>query len=199
VVRETAPASKARISAGAKLNLGGSYLLHVELSDTEIEHLFYQTRGPLSRHDIARQFYQAFRDQALDYVVRLFASFQKERCGAGGATTAVLATPQLAAPVTSDAAIKEELLFNLAWLKRTDELGLSVRSDNYLKNGDINYIGDLVQKTEDEMLRSPNLGRKGLNEIKEALAQMGLHLGMDVPGWPPENIDELAKRFEDHY
>jgi DNA-directed RNA polymerase subunit alpha len=49
------------------------------------------------------------------------------------------------------------------------------------------------------MLRTPNFGRKSLNEIKEVLAQMGLHLGMEVPGWPPENIEELAKRFEDHY
>ena len=55
------------------------------------------------------------------------------------------------------------------------------------------------QKTEAEMLRTPNFGRKSLNEIKEVLAQMGLHLGMEVPGWPPENIEELAKRFEDHY
>jgi DNA-directed RNA polymerase subunit alpha len=50
-----------------------------------------------------------------------------------------------------------------------------------------------------KMLRTPNFGRKSLNEIKEVLAQMGLHLGMEVPGWPPENIEELAKRFEDHY
>ena len=49
------------------------------------------------------------------------------------------------------------------------------------------------------MLGAPNVGRKALNEIKEVLAQMGLRLDMDVPGWPPENIDELAKRFEDHY
>src|SRR5258706_353903 len=70
---------------------------------------------------------------------------------------------------------------------------------NCLKNDNIVYIGDLVQKSEAEMLRTPNFGRKSLNEIKEVLAQMGLHLGMEVPGWPPENIDELAKRFEDHY
>jgi hypothetical protein len=63
----------------------------------------------------------------------------------------------------------------------------------------LNFTGDLVQKSEAEMLRTPNFGRKSLNEIKEVLAQMGLHLGMEVPGWPPENIDELAKRFEDHY
>jgi DNA-directed RNA polymerase subunit alpha len=84
-------------------------------------------------------------------------------------------------------------------LKKVDELELSVRSANCLKNDNIVYIGDLVQKTEAEMLRTPNFGRKSLNEIKEVLAQMGLHLGMEVPGWPPENIEELAKRFEDHY
>ena len=65
-----------------------------------------------------------------------------------------------------------------------DELELSVRSANCLKNDNIDYIGDLVQKTEAEMLRTPNFGRKSLNEIKEVLVQMGLHLGMEVPGWP---------------
>jgi DNA-directed RNA polymerase subunit alpha len=92
-----------------------------------------------------------------------------------------------------------DLAFNPAFLKKVDELELSVRSANCLKNDNIVYIGDLVQKTEAEMLRTPNFGRKSLNEIKEVLAQMGLHLGMEVPGWPPDNIDELAKRFEDHY
>jgi len=92
-----------------------------------------------------------------------------------------------------------DLAFNPAFLKKVDELELSVRSANCLKNDNIVYIGDLVQKTEAEMLRTPNFGRKSLNEIKEVLAQMGLHLGMEVPGWPPENIDDLAKRFEDHY
>jgi DNA-directed RNA polymerase subunit alpha len=92
-----------------------------------------------------------------------------------------------------------ELAFNPALLKKVDELELSVRSANCLKNDNIVYIGDLIQKSEAEMLRTPNFGRKSLNEIKEVLAQMGLHLGMDVPGWPPENIEELAKRFEEHY
>jgi DNA-directed RNA polymerase subunit alpha len=92
-----------------------------------------------------------------------------------------------------------ELAFNPALLKKVDELELSVRSANCLKNDNIVYIGDLIQKTEAEMLRTPNFGRKSLNEIKEVLAQMGLHLGMEVSGWPPENIDELAKRFEEHY
>src|ERR1700754_2249171 len=92
-----------------------------------------------------------------------------------------------------------ELAFNPVLLKKVDELELSVRSANCLKNDNIVYIGDLIQKTEAEMLRTPNFGRKSLNEIKAVLAEMVLHLGMEVPGWPPENIDELAKRYEDQY
>ncbi|MFZ5673669.1 MAG: DNA-directed RNA polymerase subunit alpha [Pseudomonadota bacterium] len=94
---------------------------------------------------------------------------------------------------------RPELEFNAALLKKVDELELSVRSANCLKNDNIVYIGDLIQKSEAEMLRTPNFGRKSLNEIKEVLAQMGLHLGMEVPNWPPENIDELAKKYETHY
>ena len=94
---------------------------------------------------------------------------------------------------------KTDLPFNPALLKKVDELELSVRSANCLKNDNIVYIGDLIQKTEAEMLRTPNFGRKSLNEIKEVLSSMGLRLGMDIPGWPPENIEELAKRFEEHY
>jgi DNA-directed RNA polymerase subunit alpha len=93
----------------------------------------------------------------------------------------------------------ETLPFNPALLKKVDELELSVRSANCLKNDNIVYIGDLIQKTEAEMLKTPNFGRKSLNEIKEVLAQMGLHLGMEVQNWPPENIEELAKRYEDQY
>ena len=92
---------------------------------------------------------------------------------------------------------KPDLPFNPALLKKVDELELSVRSANCLKNDNIVYIGDLIQKTEAEMLRTPNFGRKSLNEIKEVLTGMGLSLGMDVPNWPPENIDDLAKKFED--
>jgi DNA-directed RNA polymerase subunit alpha len=98
-----------------------------------------------------------------------------------------------------EAPAMQELPFNPALLKKVDELELSVRSANCLKNDNIVYIGDLIQKSEAEMLRTPNFGRKSLNEIKEVLATMGLHLGMEVTGWPPENIEELAKRFEDHY
>ena len=91
------------------------------------------------------------------------------------------------------------LEFNPLLLKKVDELELSVRSANCLKNDNIVYIGDLIQKTEAEMLRTPNFGRKSLNEIKEVLSGMGLHLGMDVEEWPPENIEDLAKRFEDQF
>ena len=94
---------------------------------------------------------------------------------------------------------RPELEFNAALLKKVDELELSVRSANCLKNDNIVDIGDLIQKSEAEMLRTPNFGRKSLNEIKEVLAQMGLHLGMEVPNWPPENIEDLAKKFETHY
>lgn len=93
----------------------------------------------------------------------------------------------------------EEVPFNKNLLRKVDELELSVRSANCLKNDNIVYIGDLVQKSEAEMLRTPNFGRKSLNEIKEVLSQMGLHLGMEIPNWPPENIEELAKRLEEPY
>ena len=95
--------------------------------------------------------------------------------------------------------LESVLPFSRSLLKKVDELELSVRSANCLKNDNIVYIGDLVQKTEPEMLRTPNFGRKSLNEIKEVLKMMSLELGMDVEGWPPENIEELAKKHEDPY
>ncbi|MFC7290086.1 DNA-directed RNA polymerase subunit alpha [Hirschia litorea] len=101
-------------------------------------------------------------------------------------------------PVLEQEAEQEpDLGFNPVLLKKVDELELSVRSANCLRNDNIVYIGDLIQKSEAEMLRTPNFGRKSLNEIKEVLASMGLHLGMDVPSWPPENIEDLAKKYED--
>ena len=93
----------------------------------------------------------------------------------------------------------EETSINKNYLRKVDELELSVRSANCLKNDNIVYIGDLVQKSEAEMLRTPNFGRKSLNEIKEVLSQMGLRLGMDLPDWPPENIEELAKKLENDF
>jgi hypothetical protein len=88
---------------------------------------------------------------------------------------------------------ENSLPFDAALLTKVDDLELSVRSANCLKNDNIVYIGDLVQKTEAEMLRTPNFGRKSLNEIKEVLVQRGLHLGMEVSGWPPENLEALAE------
>jgi DNA-directed RNA polymerase subunit alpha len=93
----------------------------------------------------------------------------------------------------------DEIPFNRHLLKKVDELELSVRSANCLKNDNIVYIGDLVQKTEPEMLRTPNFGRKSLNEIKEVLRGMSLELGMDVPNWPPENVEEMAKRLDEPF
>ncbi len=84
-------------------------------------------------------------------------------------------------------------------VRKVEDLELSVRSANCLKNDNIYYIGELVQKTEMEMLNTPNFGRKSLNEIKEVLANMGLSLGMEVPDWPPENIEMLAKRYQSQY
>ncbi len=93
----------------------------------------------------------------------------------------------------------EELPFNPVLLKKVDELELSVRSQNCLKNDNIVYIGDLIIKTESEMLKTPNFGRKSLNEIKEILGVYNLKFGMEVPDWPPENLTDLAKKYEDPY
>jgi DNA-directed RNA polymerase subunit alpha len=101
-----------------------------------------------------------------------------------------------AVPMAAEQIATDTNQLNRYLLKKVDELELSVRSANCLKNDNIIYIGDLVQKTEAEMLRTPNFGRKSLNEIKEVLASMGLRLGMDIPGWPPENIEEMAKKLE---
>jgi len=92
-----------------------------------------------------------------------------------------------------------DLPFNRNLLRKVEELELSVRSANCLKNENIVYIGDLVQKSESELLRTPNFGRKSLNEIKEVLSQMGLELGMIVPEWPPENIEDLVKKLDEPY
>lgn len=94
---------------------------------------------------------------------------------------------------------KDTLPFDPKLLKHVDELELSVRANNCLKNDKINWLGELVQKTEADMLKTPNFGRKSLNEIKIQLEAMGLGLGMEVPGWPPENIAELSKKYEDPY
>jgi DNA-directed RNA polymerase subunit alpha len=137
--------------------------------------LSIETNGAVSPDDAL-----AFAARILQDQLNIFVNFEEPR-------------REVEAPMI------QELPFNPALLKKVDELELSVRSANCLKNDNIVYIGDLIQKSEAEMLRTPNFGRKSLNEIKEVLATMGLHLGMEVTGWPPENIEELAKRFEEHY
>jgi len=74
-------------------------------------------------------------------------------------------------------------------LRPVDDLELTVRSANCLKAENIYYIGDLIQRTETELLKTPNLGRKSLNEIKEVLASRGLSLGMKLENWPPAGLD----------
>ena len=136
-------------------------------------------------------------DEAVGYAARilqdqlaLFVGFDD---GQVRAVSPMIGQASAAAPIETQADTNQ---LNRYLLKKVDELELSVRSANCLKNDNIIYIGDLVQKTEAEMLRTPNFGRKSLNEIKEVLASMGLRLGMDIPGWPPENIEEMAKRLE---
>ncbi len=137
--------------------------------------LTVETNGTVSPEDAVALAARILQDQ-----LQLFINFEEPR--------------QVSAETQRD-----DLPFNRNLLRKVDELELSVRSANCLKNDNIVYIGDLVQKTEQEMLRTPNFGRKSLNEIKEVLASMGLSLGMTIPGWPPENIEELAKKLEEPY
>jgi DNA-directed RNA polymerase subunit alpha len=87
--------------------------------------------------------------------------------------------------------------FNKNLLKSIDELELSVRSYNCLKNENIRYVGDLVVRTEGEMLKTSNFGRKSLNELKDNLKAMNLSFGMKIVSWPPKNIDELKDKNKD--
>ncbi|MGE5253356.1 MAG: DNA-directed RNA polymerase subunit alpha [Planctomycetaceae bacterium] len=92
--------------------------------------------------------------------------------------------------------VQESAKLNENLFKSVDELELSVRSANCLKNADIRYIGDLVQKSETEMLKTKNFGRKSLNEIKEILSEMGLSLGMKLDNWPPPELEHKSKKEE---
>ena len=87
--------------------------------------------------------------------------------------------------------IEEKINENL--VRSVDELELSVRSANCLKNADIRYIGELVQRSEGEMLKTKNFGRKSLNEIKDILVDMGLEFGMNLKDWPPEDLPEIPE------
>jgi DNA-directed RNA polymerase subunit alpha len=102
-------------------------------------------------------------------------------------------------PVIVEEEVAPDALLNPHLLRKVEELELSVRPANCLKNDNIVYIGDLVQKSESEMLRTPNFGRKSLNEIKEVLTNMNLNLGQMIPEWPPENLEQLAKKVDDQF
>lgn len=146
-----------------------------QITDYDKLTLVVETNGALSPEDSVALAARILQDQ-----LQLFINFEE---------------PQVATPEKRE----DDLPFNKNLLRKVDELELSVRSANCLKSDNIIYIGDLVQKTEAEMLRTPNFGRKSLNEIKEVLAQMGLHLGMEISDWPPENIEDLARKLEEHY
>ena len=133
-----------------------------------------ETNGSISAEDAVAYSARIFQDQ-----LSIFVNFDEPK-------------DQLPTPAT-----EEVPLINKNLLKKVDELELSVRSMNCLKNDNIIYIGDLVQKSEGEMLRTPNFGRKSLNEIKEVLTGMSLYLGMEIPNWPPDNIAELSKKLEE--
>ncbi|HEU4838849.1 MAG TPA: DNA-directed RNA polymerase subunit alpha [Micavibrio sp.] len=146
-----------------------------QITDYDKLTLQVETNGVISPEDAV-----AFAARILQDQLQVFINFEEPDAAAAGEQ-------------------EDELPFNRNLLRKVDELELSVRSANCLKNDNIVYIGDLVQKTESDMLRTPNFGRKSLNEIKEVLTNMGLHLGMQVEGWPPENIEELAKRLDDPF
>ena len=132
-----------------------------------------ETNGSISAEDAVAYSARIFQDQ-----LGMFVNFEEPK--------EVIVRDQPAEPE-----------FNKNLLRKVDELELSVRSMNCLKNDNIVYIGDLVQKSEGEMLRTPNFGRKSLNEIKEVLTGMSLYLGMEIPNWPPDNIVELSKKLEE--
>jgi DNA-directed RNA polymerase subunit alpha len=148
--------------------------------------LTIETDGTITPEDAVAYSARILQDQ-----LQLFVHFDEGMVAtAPSASSAMAPIGGTAEPETNSNQLNRFLL------KKVDELELSVRSANCLKNDNIIYIGDLVQKTEAEMLRTPNFGRKSLNEIKEVLSSMGLRLGMEIPGWPPENIEEMAKKLE---
>ncbi|HJO88143.1 MAG: DNA-directed RNA polymerase subunit alpha [Alphaproteobacteria bacterium] len=146
-----------------------------QVTDYDKLSLYVETNGAITPDDAVALAARILQDQ-----LQLFINFED---------------PRMAAVEEKDA----EPGFNKNLLRKVDELELSVRSANCLKNDNIVYIGDLVQKSESDMLRTPNFGRKSLNEIKDVLTVMDLQLGMELADWPPENIEELAKKLEEPF
>ena len=95
--------------------------------------------------------------------------------------------------IKEEETVRKSASLNENLFRLVDELELSVRSANCLKNADIKYIGELVQKTESEMLKTKNFGRKSLNEIKEMLVSMRLNFGVKLDNFPPrEELDKMS-------
>ena len=156
--------------------------VHYKVTDTRVGNitdfdkltLEVETNGAIDAEDAVALAAGILRDQ-----LQVFVNFQEEE------------------KVDDVADVSTRLMKRL--IKKVDELELSVRSANCLKNDNIVYIGDLVRMTEQDMLRTPNFGRKSLNEIKEVLQEYNLTLGMEIEEWPPENIELLSASMEDNY
>jgi len=128
-----------------------------------------ETNGAISAEDAVRASARILVEQ-----LAVFAQLE------GGAIDTIFEQPQQ----------RGAQQFDPILLRPVDELELTVRSANCLKAENIYYIGDLIQRTENELLKTPNLGRKSLNEIKEVLASRGLTLGMKLENWPPTGLDK---------
>jgi DNA-directed RNA polymerase subunit alpha len=120
-----------------------------------------------------------------DEAVRMAATILQDQL-----TAFVLLDVTVAPDVEED--VEDEPEFDPTLLSPVDDLELTVRSANCLKAENIMFIGDLVQRTEVELLKTPNLGKKSLNEIKDVLAERGLSLGMKLENWPPESLEEVV-------
>lgn len=129
-----------------------------------------ETNGAISAEEAIRSAARILVEQ-----LSIFAQFEDDELEA--------VTEEMPRPTTQQ--------YDPVLLRPVDELELTVRSANCLKAENIYYIGDLIQRTENELLKTPNLGRKSLNEIKEVLASRGLTLGMKLENWPPVGLDHL--------
>ena len=138
----------------------------------------YLLRSTLDKREVAHLFFMLHEDCSFEEIVRMFNNYRALQ-------------RELRALRNEDVPQFERLMF-----KRVDELEFSVRAAGCLKNDGVVYLGDLVQKTEAEMLQTPNYGRKSLDEIKDMLARLNLSLGMKLKNWPPKNVESWSKVFE---